>query len=721
MLVAIIASVVTLIVVAIVVVMLFKWNNDRKGTHAQASKKKITNISSVGVSSSYLKEKKRGGSPHGDTVSDSGMGTIKSTRSRFWVMGIFAAGVFSALAAKVGSMQLFNSSDYEKEAQENLYRSVSTPAPRGLIFDAEGTPLVQNRTSLVVLADADVIQNRDVVQRLSVVLGIPHNIIRQRILDASGGAQSQRVVAADVSLRNVAFISEHSDAFPGITTQTRTTRQYPWGALAAHVLGYTGAISEEDLANPLEGVDHQLGDIVGQGGVEGAYENVLAGTHGKRVVKADAEGGLREVVSETDPEKGNDLYLTIKAPVQKVADKALAALVAPENGVIGSGKGTAASLVCMDVRDGSIVALASYPTYTPESLIGDTISDDLWASLTSDESHYPLLNRAISGRYPAASTFKAFTGLAGLEYGFASSKAEDPKGSWTCSGTWTGFGSEYPQDCWDTYGHGTLGFRSGVVVSCDVVFYEIAKDFWEARNTIGETAFQDYIKKFGFAKKTGIDLSGELEGRIPTPEWKAEYFRDVPENRGWLPGDMSNMSIGQGDVLITPIQLAVGYGAVATGKLIKPHVLKEVKNSEGDTVLKPEAEEVGTLEIDEEHLNAMRDALHGVTSGDPAVSKAFAGIDAATKTGTAEVAGKQDYGCFACYAPYDDPRYVVACIVEEGVAGAVSACPVSAEVLGAALDYDAGVLDEKPEYIPGSSGKSVVPEPTASSTGSRQD
>lgn len=707
MFVAIVASLITLVVLAIVVIVVLVLRSNRKSTHVTPKRShNIKKIDTVGVSSS-LKQKGSSAS-HASAAREQSAGTAKSLRTRFTVVGAFAAATFAALAAKVGSMQLFSSTEYEREAAENLYRTVSTPAPRGLIYDADGVALVQNKSSLTVLAEADVADDRDTVQRLSALLGIPHNIVRQRIQDTSGGAQSLRVVAENVTLRSIAFIAEHPEAFEGVTTETRMIREYPYGALAAHVLGYTGPITEEALASETKGVEHELGDTIGQSGVEAYYESVLAGTHGSRVVIADADGAVREVKSEVEASKGNDLYLTIRTPIQKVADKALAALVAPE-GVLGAGKGTAASLVCIDVRDGGIAALANYPTFTPESFIGG-ITSDVWDAYNTADSRYPLLNRAIAGEYPAASTFKAFTGMAGLEYGFAEKKEkEDPEKTWNCAGTWTGFGVEYPQKCWDTYGHGTLSFRTGVVVSCDVVFYEIAKDFYEARNDIGDTAMQDFIRKYGFASETGVDLGGEAVGRLPTPAWKAERFKDVPEEKEWRPGDLSNMSIGQGYVAVTPIQMAVGYAAIATGKILKPHVLKEVKNSDGDSVLTKGEEVASVPDVSEDHLNVMRDALHGVSNEDSAVSRQFNkyGIDGASKTGTAEVEGKGDFAWFACYAPYDNPQYVVACVVEEGGAGAEAACPVSVEVLAAALEYEAGTIDRGLEYIPGSLGVTV--------------
>ncbi|MDR0515249.1 MAG: penicillin-binding protein 2 [Coriobacteriaceae bacterium] len=715
MILAIAAILITLTALAVGVLVAYRISRKKKSSQISAGKHSVESIKSIGMPSSVGSGAK--GSRGILQVNQSPMKAInplEKLRLRLVAMGVFTAAVFGSLGVRLWGMQVLTNDEYRQKAEENTFTTVSTTAPRGYIFDSDGIPLVKNRTSLTVLADAEVARDRAVVQRLSALLGVPHNIVRQRIQDSSSGAQSQRVVARNVRLRDVAFIAEHATAFPGVTTQTRTTREYPWGALAAHVLGYTGPVSEDDMKAFREGSYLEMGDTVGKSGIEAVYDTVLSGDHGQRVVVADADGTVRQVVSETAPTKGNDIYLTLRAPVQQVADRALAALVAP-TGDIGTGKGVAASLVCMDVSDGGIIALANYPTYTPESFIGG-IPQEVWDLFSSAESFYPLFNRAIAGGYPAASTFKAFTGLAGFEHGFADATRE-----WDCQGSWTGFGEDDEQKCWNLSGHGHLNFRSGVVVSCDVVFYEIAKGFYDERHRIGETALQEFIKRFGFGTLTGIDLDGEQAGRIPDAEWKTEAFRNVPEGSMWVPGDLSNMSIGQGDVLVTPIQMAAGYAAVATGRLVKPHLLKEVKNSEGNTVVAAKAEEEQLLDVSPEHLAIMRDALKGVAEEDANVSRAFAENDirvpAAAKTGTAEVKGKKDYGWFACYAPFDAPRYVVACVVEQGGAGALSACPVSAQVLSAALSFDEGTLSTVLAPVPGSSGKSV-PLPDDNNAGS---
>ncbi len=688
MLLAIIVTLVTIVALVVIALVIFRIRS--QSTKVGSSKKmRVNAIKSVGVSSHVPKVASSGVA----TVSPSSYAGAGSSglgdRSRFVAIGVLIAGVFAALSTKLFGLQILSSAQYREEAAENLYTTVKTPAPRGVVYDAEGIELVSNRQVQTILADVEVANNHDVLLRLSALLGVPYNVVRNRVLDSSSGAQSQRVVASDVTLRETSFITEHIDAFPGVTIQMRTTRTYPYGALAAHLLGYTGTASESDLSNQVDGQDIESGDAVGKSGIEQTYNSVLSGDHGQRVLITDASGTVQQVVSETAPSKGSDVYLTVSAKVQYVAENALKELID------GEGTATAASLVCIDVETGGIVALANYPTYEPEHFIGG-ISQEVWDEYQTEESHYPLMNRAIAGTYPAASCFKAFTGLAGLAYGFA-----DSGKTWLCSGTWTGFGEQYPQNCWELSGHGYLGIREGIVVSCDVVFYEIARDFYNARQSIGTDAMQDFIKEFGYANVTGVDLSGEAEGRIPTPEWKANYFRDVPTEAQWLPGDMSNMVIGQGYVLVTPIQVARAYAAVATGKLLKPHLLREVRNSQGDIAITFQTVEDSVPDVDEANYKIMRDALNGVVLENANVAGDFGSLDfsAAAKTGTAEVAGKEDLAWFACYAPYDKPRFALAVCIEEGGSGGSVASPIAAKVMEAAINFDNKTLDIQPSKI----------------------
>ncbi len=613
-----------------------------------------------------------------------GQGAGSIVRKRFLILLGIAGAALAGLVAKLWSMQIISGRSYAQSAEENRTTEFTTVAPRGRILDRNGVELVGNRPTYAVLANSTVQSNPTVIHRLSNVLGIPREAVAASAASQSEGAQADRLVALDVEERAIAYIAEHPDAFPGVSIEGRTVRSYPHGTLAAHVLGYTGTISEKELSDGKEGINYTSGDVVGKDGVERSFESYLQGDRGVRIVEVNAQGDVVRAVDSIDPTQGNDIRITLDYEVQEVAEEALQQAFedAHEAKYKNASRG---AIVCMNCKTGEVIAMASAPTYNPAEF-SNGISADAWESLTAEDSGYPLSNRCISGLYPAASTFKGFTGLAGLQYGFAS----DSK-IWNCEGTWTGFGEDWPQKCWNTDGHGEIGFHEGIVESCDVVFYEIAKNFYEA-DTEG-TNLQDYIKSWGIGSRTGIELQGEAEGRVPTPEWKKKFNRDAPESQAWLPGDMSNLIIGQGDLLVTPLQICCGYAGLATGKVPKPLLLHSVLAADGKTVVVDGLKAAGahfTPKFTEENIEIMRDGFRGVVA-DGSVAGVFEdlGVDISGKTGTGEVVGKDNYGWFVGYGPSEDPEYVCACCIEEGGAGATCAAPAVRSVLASALGLDA--------------------------------
>ncbi len=714
MTIALVAGIITAIVIVGLVLVYFVMRNKDEAPGADAALgSELTNIK-VGFDEA---EGERGKDVKVSTSDDSSKAPDSFTK-RFLALGALAVAVFGSLATRIWQLQVQSGQGYQQEAEENLSTSVSTPAPRGCIFDVRGRELVANKANQTVLADPSVAQDADTILRLSAVLGIPAPIVRQRIQDASTGAQSQRVVADDVRLRDIAVISEHPDAFPGITTETRTVREYPYGALAAHVLGYTGTPTDDELSQAGFGRKVESTDTVGKSGVERSYDGVLSGDQGERRMMVDAKGDVVAVVAETLPKKGSDITLAIDAYAQGVADEALASQIAPL-GDIGTGKGVAGAVVAMNVQDGSIPVMASYPTFDPTYFTGG-IPQDIWDLYNTEESNAPMVNRVVNGQYAPASTFKAFTSMAGLHFGFADYDSE-----WECGGSWDGFGSGDVQKCWLHSGHGIMDLHDGIVNSCDVVFYEIAKAFYdhgpEGTGELSDTALQEYLQSYRFGSPTGVDLPDESAGRVPTPEWKAEQWKNVPSEAYWRGGDYTNMIIGQGDVLITPLQLVAAYGAIATGRIMKPHLLEEVRNGQGEVVFKAEADVVAEPDVNQEHLEYVRESLHDMIdqSRDAGPSFYQRGLDAAGKSGTSEHTDRQDDAWFVAYAPYDDPKYVVACIIEEGVSGAKTAGPIVARVLAALFRGEAE--DSAELEIPrmsGSSGRSVAVKVAG---GSRED
>ena len=602
----------------------------------------------------------------------------KGISRRFFIFFGLVCAAIGALFVRLWSMQLVSGKEYSAQAESNRITEYKTAAARGRIYDRNGKELVVNRLSFAVLVNSEVQNNEGVLQRLSNVLGIPRQTIDKLAASESEGAQADRLVALDVADRTVAYISEHPSAFPGVQVEARTVRSYPMGSLAAHVLGYTGTISQAELKNQSTGITYENGDTVGKDGVEQAFENYLQGDHGVKRVEINAVGEVVSQLDTVDPVQGNDIRLTIDADIQAVAENALEQAFedAHSNGYLNAQSG---ALICMDCTNGEIIAMASAPTFDPSEFIGG-VSTETWESLTDEESGYPLSNRCIAGQFPAASTFKGFTGLAGLQHGYASDGSV-----WNCEGTWTGFGEAWPQKCWNVYGHGNIGFHMGIVESCDVVFYEIAKRFYQENST--GTVLQDYLNSWGFGSKTGIELPGEAAGRVPTPQWKKEYNRDAPENQAWQPGDVSNLIIGQGDLLVSPLQIACGYAGLATGRIPKPVLLHSVVSNDGKTNVVEGSQFQGsnfTPEFTQENIEIMRSGFRDVVA-DGSVKKVFSGMATATsgKTGTGEVAGKDNMGWYVGFGPNDNPKYVCVCCIEEGGSGGSCAAPAVRQVLSA--------------------------------------
>ena len=624
--------------------------------------------------------------------------TSKLTK-RIIGFGAFAGGIFVLLAGKLASMQLFGSSSYSKQANDNQYRTVNAPAARGMVTDRNGRTLVYSQNVSAVVAEKDVADDSDTMRILSAVLGIPYGIVRKRILDSTSGAQSRRVVSETASDRDISWILEHKDKLPGVFVENRTVRKYTYGALAGHVLGYTGYPSEEEVANSQ---DNSLSlDVAnGKSGIEAQYNSLLSGDAGQRMVRVDADGNIVEVKNEIAAVRGSDLELTLDAHAQYTADKMLR-----EKAL--DGKCSTGAVVCLDLATGGIVAMSSFPTFDPNRFTGG-IPDEIWGLYSDENSRSPMLNRAISSTYAPGSTMKSMSAIAGLKYGLATTEE-----TFNCTGYWDGFGEDDIQKCWNLSGHGNISLHTGIVVSCDVVFYEIAKRFFQhssqGTGDISDTALQGVYESFGLGTKTGVDLSDEVAGRIPTPEWKKERWRNVPSNGNWTGGDYTNMIIGQGDVLVTPLQLACAYSTVATGKTMKPHLVKAIKNSEGDTVVETQLETLIQPELNESDIKFVREALHDMVTGDTNVTKVCneLGVDAAGKTGTAEHANEIPDTLFVGYAPYDDPKYVCACVLQHGNSATLDSAPIVINVLNAAI---AGETDATLEVgaIAGYAGEELI-------------
>ena len=613
--------------------------------------------------------------------------TEKGFKTRLTGLSIFSGSIIGLLFTRLWAMQLVSADDYNKQAELNRTRTISTVAPRGRILDRNGGELVTNRPSLVVVASSDVVDDSVVVQHLANVLGMPAVAVRRKIQDQSEGAQSLRTVAVDVSRRVVSYIDEHQYLFEGVHVEERAQRHYPLGSTCAHVLGYTGSPTVEQLEAAEEdtsdsSIAYESGDTIGQAGIEYQYESVLQGVRGEQTVYVDADGNVLDYATSIEAQSGSDVVLTIDSKVQKTAEQALADTI---KSIRDKGNSTcdSGSAVCIDVTNGDVIAMASYPTFSPNDFVGG-ISNDDWEMLSSEEAGNPLMNRAIAGQYPSASTIKPLSTFAALNYGIASQES-----GYDCTGYWTGFGQAYGQYCWNHSGHGWVNLREGIVYSCDTVFYEIGKGFFLSDNQEG---LQETYRRWGLGESCGIDLPAESVGRVPDADWKWNYFTYADDYaRSWQGGDTTNLVIGQGDLLVTPLQMASVYGGIATrGTIMRPHLLRSVSSHAGNgSVMDFKSETVRTVEEEKSSFDLIQDALVGVIYEESeAQASHFTNMreEVAGKTGTAERSGEEPTGWFVCYVPADNPRYVVASCVERGGYGNESAMYVVRDILGAIYD-----------------------------------
>lgn len=605
-------------------------------------------------------------------------------KSRINATGIFAGTIIGALFMRLWNMQVISSSSYTEQAEKNRTRSISTHAARGRILDRNGAVLVGNRPSLVVLAEQSVLDDEAELQILAALIGIPKAVLRLKIEDSSQGLQRGRVIAVDVSRRVISFINAHPSLFGGVSIEARSQRSYPLGSLAGQVLGYTGIITSEQLkasqGNQDEGkITYEPGDVVGQSGIEASYENVLQGIKGEQVVFVDADGNIVNHSSSVEPQSGSDVVLTLDADIQKAAEDSLSSTIKrlQEHGKPDCFGGCA---IAMDVTNGEIIAMASAPSFSPNMFVGGISSDD-WDMLSSKSSHNPLLNRGIGGQYPSASTIKPLSALAALNEGIAT-----PQSSYMCTGYWTGFGAAFGQYCWLHTGHGPMTLQTGITHSCDVVFYEVGKGFFYSSNKDG---LQQMFKKWGLGSKSQIDLPGELQGRIPDEAWKREYFASYPDDaKAWQGGDNTNLAIGQGDLLVTPLQMLCVYAGIANrGSIPQPHLMKSIKStSNSGSIIDYKCSTRISIDEKDEYMDLVQRGLYGVIYEESqAQASHFTNMKekVAGKTGTAETSHETPTGWFIAYAPYDNPRYVVASVLENSGFGSDGAMYVVRDILGA--------------------------------------
>ena len=620
--------------------------------------------------------------------------TVESERIQYRISVISIAVIFlmGIIITRLLFLQVLTGAEYLRIAKENKIRIIETTAPRGSIYDRHAKPMVSNRIGLTVsinktqfdTSKKDYAELQSVINNLSGVLGMPVPDIKKKLENVHIGPYQPVPIKEDIPQETAIFIKEHELEFPHVSIDGQPIREYANGSLAAHILGYLGEISDKELKDK-KYKGYSLGDVIGREGVERSYEKYLAGVKGEGRIEVNAEGYPISSLVIRKPQAGKNVYLTIDKDLQNLSESLLAdALEQARNAYDQDSKkyykAPAGAVVVMNPNNGEVLAMASQPSYDP-GLFTRGVTPQDWQVLNDPNNHYPLNNRAMTNSYPPGSTIKVITSAAAMQEGIASAGSE-----YDCAGKWTGAGDQWPQFCWLRTGHGHLTLEEGIIESCDTVFYEIGLQFYRLIGQKGEK-MQEWAAKFGLGSPTGIDLPGEDGGRIPTSAWKKKWNKDNdPQYQVWYPGDSTNMAIGQGDVLATPLQMAVVYSAVANGGVVyKPHVVKRVESANKDWIKEIKAEKVRDLGISADVLGIIRSDLEQVIT-DGTGKTAFQGFSFSTvtvggKTGSAEMYGRQANAWFAAVAPADKPQYVVVVMIEEGGHGVSAAAPVARKII----------------------------------------
>ncbi|HEX2025193.1 MAG TPA: penicillin-binding protein 2, partial [Actinomycetota bacterium] len=614
---------------------------------------------------------------------------------RMTALAAVIAFMFAALVTRLWFLQVLAAEQYRERAEGNYVRITPLAAPRGRILDRNGEPLVDNEPTIQVTVDKEKVRDEDaLLARLSVLLDVPEAELRERYEDPDFLPHQPVPIWENVPEGLIYYLEEHEDEYPAVGYEVVAARRHVQGNLAPHVLGYLGQISPDELEDPSFS-DYLPGQLVGRGGVEQAYEEYLRGKDGWLKQEIDAQGEIQGVLGVEAETPGNDLVLSIDRDIQALAEETMEEAVTQARSiphVTGLLRATGGAVVVLDPNDGHVLAMASYPDYNPRIFL-DGLSPAEFRELEKPANNFPLTNRAIAGQYPPGSTFKPFVAAAALRAGYASTNGFYPcPPEFVVPGDTSGtvFGN------WTDAHLGTLSFGESLIFSCDTVFYTWGLDFYADRKARGEL-MQHQLRQWGFDEPTGIDIPGEQEGRIPNARWKqgvhAEYPNLFPEPT-WLPGDNINMSIGQGDVLSTPLQVATAYAALANGgTLYRPQLALRVQKPDGSIIRQFRGERIGRVKLRPSHAAAINAALRGVVQGNGTAAGAFAGWNHAAypvagKTGTSEVNGKQPHSWFAAFAPADEPEFVVVAVVEEGGHGSQVAAPIVRRVLEGLLDLE---------------------------------
>ena len=620
---------------------------------------------------------------------------------RVAVLAFLTLGIFAVLFLRLWALQILSGSHYLTQANDNRVRTLAIDAPRGAVLDRNGHVLVSNVAGTrVEIWPADLPKTwtaeLNELRALQSVTGVSVKDMLKRLKEQGGDPLTPVVVQAGLHRDQIFYLSEHRAQFPGVELADSWLRSYPNGTLAAQVLGYVGQISPSEYTR-LRAQGYQPTDAVGQSGVELTYDNYLRGHDGKAELTVDSLGRPKSAVTpEVTPQPGDALRLTIDLSLQRAAEKALrfGIQLARNNGQTRADGG---AIVAMDPRDGSILAMASNPTYAPSAFVGHTSAKKLAPLLNPTDAaraNTPLLNRALDAAYPPGSTFKPVTALAAMQEHIVS-----PYQQISCTPTFTAYKQVFHN--WTPLVDQSMDLETALAESCDTYFYALGQDFYKLPASRGH-ALQAWANRFGLGEPTGVDLSPESVGLIPTPEWRCKTYGGPPcsgyVDRIWKPGYSIQLAIGQGQVTVTPLQMARLYSMIANGgSLVTPHIADDVEQTgtlggQKNVLRRFAAQPPQPTGVDPTALRFVQQGLYEATHATIGTSSGVFGnfpISIAGKTGSAEklvqlpgypnpVNLTQSWWCG--YGPYDAPTITVCALIENGGEGGGAAAPAALKV-----------------------------------------
>lgn len=566
----------------------------------------------------------------------------------FWV---FVAIVLVLLFAKSFHLQILNGTYWRNLAEGNRMRSYPIEPLRGIIYDKNKIPLTTNIPKLdLAIVPADLIKETDykeIVKKISEAIGISEDAILGKI-EENKGISYPIVIAEDLEKEKAIFLEAEFNAIPEIKIQKNSRRYYEDDAIFSHVLGYIGKVAPEEVKEK----NYFLNDYIGRTGLEEYYEDLLRGTYGEELTEIDNKGRTQKILAVKNSISGNDLILSIDAELQKVLYQSLKSKLSRMST-------SRAAAVAMNPQNGKILALVSFPSFNNNNFIK---GDSEYIKKILQDKNNPLINRVISGRYPSGSTIKPMIASAALEENTIS-----PDKTISCPGLINLYDSRgnvyWTFKDWNT--HGIVNIIKAIAESCDVYFYTIGGGYG-SQEGLGIDRIKKYLELFGWGEKTGIDLPGEVAGFLPDAEWKKGT-----KNQQWFIGDTYNTSIGQGDVLMNPLQLTSAIAAIANnGRLYQPQLTESAQ---------PKL--IRENFIKEKNLEIVRQGMRETVVSGTATSLGDLPVKAAGKTGTAETSGRSPHAWFTAFAPYENPEIVITVLIENGAEEGGISVAVAREVL----------------------------------------